>query len=82
MYSLLKGAEGVAIKKTLKEDYGGGMKEFTFEDQDCFAGVEDETNFFTTQERQSIICNLLNNLRAIKGEQLNKVKFLDGQPIG
>ncbi|XP_033750311.1 anoctamin-8-like [Pecten maximus] len=79
--SLLRGAEDVGVCKPLKEDYGGGMKEFTFEDQDCFAGVENEGEFFTTQERQSIIHYMLNNLRAVKGEQLNKVKFLEGQPI-
>lgn len=79
--SLLRGAEDVGVCKPLKEDYGGGMKEFTFEDQDCFAGVENEGEFFTTQERQSIIYYMLNNLRALKGEQLNKVKFLEGQPI-
>ncbi|XP_060072109.1 anoctamin-8-like isoform X2 [Ylistrum balloti] len=79
--SLLRGAEDVSVCKPLKEDYGGGMKEFTFEDQDCFAGVENEEEFFTTQERQSIIHYMLNNLRAVKGEQLGKVKFLEGQPI-
>ncbi|XP_021368430.1 anoctamin-8-like isoform X1 [Mizuhopecten yessoensis] len=79
--SLLRGAEDVGVCKLLKEDYGGGMKEFTFEDQDCFAGVENKEEFFTTQERQSIIHYMLNNLRAVKGEQLCKVKFLEGQPI-
>ena len=70
------------IKKILKDDYGGGMKEFTFEDQDCFAGVEDQESFFTTQERQSIVYHMINNLRATQGEQLDKIKFLEGQPIG
>lgn len=58
------------------------MKEFTFEEQECFNNIEDENQFFSSQERQSIIHHLLDNLRAIKGEQLGKVKFVEGQSIG
>ncbi|KAJ8304856.1 hypothetical protein KUTeg_018439 [Tegillarca granosa] len=78
---LLKGAEELAIRKPIKEEYGGGMKEFSYEDQECFAGVMDEEHFFASQERQSIINHMLNNLRAEKGEQLGNVKFLEGQAI-
>lgn len=78
----MKGAEELAIRKPIKEEYGGGMKEFSYEDQECFAGVMDEENFFASQERQSIINHMLNNLRAEKGEQLGNVKFLEGQAIG
>ncbi|XP_046581534.1 anoctamin-8-like [Haliotis rubra] len=79
--NLLKGTEELGIKKPLKMDYGGGMKEFTFEDQDCFAGVEDEKTFLTSQERQDILYHLLCELRAVEGEQLAKIRFLEGQPI-
>lgn len=78
---LLRGAEELGIQKLLKEDLGGGMKEFTFEEQECFYNIEDENQFFSSQERQSIIHHLLDNLRAIKGEQLGKVKFVEGQSI-
>lgn len=80
--SLLRGAEELGIQKLLKEDLGGGMKEFTFEEQECFYNIEDENQFFSSQERQSIIHHLLDNLRAIEGEQLGKVKFVEGQSIG
>ena len=81
-FRLLKGAEELGIQKLLKEDLGGGMKEFTFDEQECFYNIEDENQFFSSQERQSIICHLLDNLRATKGEQLGKVKFVEGQSIG
>ncbi|ESO88117.1 hypothetical protein LOTGIDRAFT_126614, partial [Lottia gigantea] len=79
--NLLKGADDLAIQKPLKSEYGGGLKEFTFEDQECFAGVEDEKMFLTSQERQSIVHYMINNLRAEEGEELGKLKFLEGQPI-
>ncbi|XP_062571901.1 anoctamin-8-like isoform X2 [Saccostrea cucullata] len=78
---LLKGAEELGIQKLLKEELGGGMKEFSVEEQECFKNIEDENLFFSSQERQSIICHLLDNLRAIQGEQLGKVKFVEGQSI-
>ena len=76
------GAEDIGIRKPLKEEFGGGMKDFTFEDHECYLGVEREGEFFSSQERQIIVRHLLNNLRAYKGEQLGKVKFLEGQAIG
>ena len=75
-------AEDMAIKKTLKSTFGGGMKEFVYEDQDCYEGVDDPSTFLLSQERQSIVRNLLNNLRAIEGDQLDKVSFIEGQAIG
>ncbi|XP_048733294.2 anoctamin-8-like isoform X2 [Ostrea edulis] len=78
---LLKGAEELGIQKVLKEELGGGMKEFTYEEQECFRNIEDGNLFFNSQERQSIIHHLLDNLRAIQGEQLGKVKFVEGQSI-
>ena len=80
--SLLQGAEELAIRKPLKSDFGGGMKEFVLEDQECFEGVSEESSFLTSQERQSILHHMLNNLRATEGEELDGVRFLEGQPIG
>lgn len=68
--------------KPLKSEYGGGMKEFVCEDQDCFAGVEDEASFLTSQERQSIVLHFLNELRATGDDSLEGIAFIEGQPIG
>ena len=43
--------------------------------------VEDSLTFLNTMERQSIIQQMLNNLRAIEGDQLLKIKFVEGQAI-
>lgn len=79
--SLLQGAEELGLRKPLKHELGGGMKEFVFEDQDCFEGVLEQRAFLTSQERQCIIYHMLSNLRATEGEELEKIRFLDGQPI-
>lgn len=57
------------------------MKEFVFEDQDCFEGVLEEKRFLNSQERQSIVYHMLNNLRATEGEEVEGIKFLQGEPI-
>ena len=82
MFSLLQEAEQLAIRKPLKERYGGALKEFVFEDQDYFEGVDDSTSFLTSQERQCIVKHMLYNLRAIHGDMLGKTNFLEGQAIG
>ncbi|GFO46290.1 anoctamin [Plakobranchus ocellatus] len=79
--SLLQGAEELGILKPLKAEYGGGMKEFAFEDQDCFAGIEEEASFLTSQERQSIVLHFLNELRATGDDSLKGITFIEGQPI-
>ena len=61
---------------------GGGLKEFVFEDQEYFEGVEDSTTFLNSQERQSIVKNMLFNLRATESDQLGNIRFLDGQALG
>ena len=81
-YSLLKGAEEFGVLKFLKSEYGSGHREFVYEEQHCFEGIEDEENFFTSQERQFIVYNMLLNFRAVKDETLGSVKFLEGQSIG
>ncbi|CAG5119252.1 unnamed protein product [Candidula unifasciata] len=79
--NLLQGAEELGILKPLKSEYGGGMKEFVYEDQDCFAGVEDEASFLTSQERQSIVLHFLHELRATGDDSLEGISFIEGQPI-
>ncbi|CAH1797955.1 unnamed protein product [Owenia fusiformis] len=79
--NLLKAAEDLEIQKPLKLQYGGGNKEFIFDDQECFEGIEESSTFLTSQERQNIVQHMLNNLRAVEGEQLGKIRFLEGQAI-
>ena len=81
-FSLLQGAEELSIRKSVKKQYGGGMKEFVVGDKQYFDGADDIVGFFTSQERQSIVKNMLFNLRAIDGDQLENITFLEGQSIG
>ncbi|KAK2578147.1 hypothetical protein KPH14_001345 [Odynerus spinipes] len=80
---LLKAAEEVHLPKALRQEYGGGLKEFVGSEASCFEGSDDETHFFTTQERQSLVLHLLHTLRA--GPQdlhsLSGLKLVEGQAI-
>ena len=81
-YSLLKGAEELCIRKPVKSEYGGGNKEFVFEDQHFFVESDNPATFFTSQERQSIVRHMLFSLRAHQGDTVDKIQFLEGQAIG
>ncbi|CAL7935857.1 unnamed protein product [Xylocopa violacea] len=80
---LLKAAEEVHLPKTLRQEFGGGLKEFVGSEASCFEGSDDEARFFTTQERQSLVLHLLHTLRA--GPQdlhsLSGLKMVEGQAI-
>ncbi|XP_076385497.1 anoctamin 8 white walker isoform X4 [Megachile rotundata] len=80
---LLKAAEEVHLPKTLRQEFGGGLKEFVGSEASCFEGSDDEAQFFTTQERQSLVLHLLHTLRA--GPQdlhsLPGLKMVEGQAI-
>ncbi|XP_017753327.1 PREDICTED: anoctamin-8 isoform X3 [Eufriesea mexicana] len=80
---LLKAAEEVHLPKTLRQEFGGGLKEFVGSESSCFEGSDDEARFFTTQERQSLVLHLLHTLRA--GPQdlhsLSGLKMVEGQAI-
>ncbi len=60
---LLKGAEALELKKTIKSAFGGGIKEFIFEEQEFYENIEDEDAFLTIQEKQSIINEILNRIK-------------------
>ncbi|XP_067127758.1 anoctamin-8 isoform X1 [Centruroides vittatus] len=79
--NLLKGAEDLRLRKSLKEEYGGGLKEFVWDEREYFENVDNQTVFLTTQERQSIILNMLYSFRAAEGDQLLHLKFAEGQAI-
>uniref|UniRef100_A0A672RN21 Anoctamin n=1 Tax=Sinocyclocheilus grahami TaxID=75366 RepID=A0A672RN21_SINGR len=79
--NLLRGAEQMGMQKAVKPRYGGGTRRFSCEEDDIYENIESELCFFTSQERQSIIKYLLDNLRAKHGEALHNIHFLEGQPI-
>ncbi|GAB6032991.1 hypothetical protein CHUAL_012183 [Chamberlinius hualienensis] len=74
-------AETLRIRKRLKTEFGGGLKEFIYQNAHCYKDVEDRQHFFSSQERQSIILHILNSLRASEAEELNGIKFAEGQAI-
>ncbi|KAL0278801.1 UNVERIFIED_CONTAM: hypothetical protein PYX00_000506 [Menopon gallinae] len=81
---LLKTAEECHLPKTLKKEYGGGLKEFVEKELNRFDGAHDENGFFTTQERQWLVLNLLQNLRASANDVTEKpagVVLNEGQAI-
>ncbi|XP_057333098.1 anoctamin-8 isoform X3 [Microplitis mediator] len=80
---LLKAAEEVHLPKALRQEYGGGLKEFIHTEINCFEGSDDQTLFFTTQERQSLVLHLLHTLRATHQDlsSLPGVKLVEGQAI-
>lgn len=79
---MLKGAEEERLRKPLKPQFGGGMKEFVYEERECFNQSENKDVFLSSQERQSIILNMLYGLRASEKDELLHIKFIEGQPIG
>ncbi|XP_067329922.1 anoctamin-8 isoform X2 [Channa argus] len=79
--NLLRGAEQMGMHKTVKPQFGGGMRRFSCDEDNIYENIESELCFFTSQERQSIIKYWLDNLRAKHGEVLHNIHFLEGQPI-
>lgn len=81
--SLLKAAEEVHLPKSLRQEFGGGFKEFVGSEANCFEGSDDEIRFFTTQERQSLVMHLLHTLRAGPHDlhSLPGLKMVEGQAI-
>lgn len=81
---LLKAAEEYHLPKALKPSKGGGLKEFSIQDIECFEHSDKEQIFFTTEERQWLVLHILESIRA-KSTDVNSLPglhFLEGQPIG
>lgn len=72
-------AENSGLKKKLCT---GGMTEFKYDERMSYEGSDDPTTFFTSGERQSMILEMVNDLRAVQGDELGKIKFVEGQQIG
>ncbi|CAB3406145.1 unnamed protein product [Caenorhabditis bovis] len=64
--SLLKGAELCHVKKSIKSKFGGGMRDFCFEDAQCFAGIENKHTFFSPTERTLIVKQMIDMMRVGK----------------
>uniref|UniRef100_A0A8D8YM26 Anoctamin n=2 Tax=Cacopsylla melanoneura TaxID=428564 RepID=A0A8D8YM26_9HEMI len=79
---MLKTAEELHLPKRLKQDHGGGLKEFVQLEMNLFeTGEEMDKDFFTTQERQWMVYHLLHTLRASANDQFGTFKFVEGQAI-
>lgn len=83
-HRLLKGAEEIQLKKAIKIKYGGGNKEFIFDEQEFYENIEDENLFFTTQEKQSIVYEFLNQIKCntdVEEIILNNKKVQNGRKL-
>ncbi|CAD56259.3 Anoctamin [Caenorhabditis elegans] len=65
--TLLKGAELCHIKKAIKSKFGGGMRDFSFEEAQFFSGVEGKNTFLSPMERTIIVKQMMDMMRAGKG---------------
>lgn len=72
-------AEELGFKKKL---IGGGMVEFKVDEKEQFESHDDPTTFFTSGDKQTIVLEMVNSLRAIDGDELGKIKFCEGMQIG
>lgn len=78
---ILKGADALQLEKPIKQELGGGYQIFLFDELEFYEGVEDEENFFSNQERQSIVLHLLSSIRIRENERINGIKFQIDQPL-
>ena len=63
----LRGLEQMQIPKQLKDEYGGGNKEFSIKELNSFKDIENFGTFLSSQERQSVLIFLINRIRAQEG---------------
>lgn len=67
VFSLYKAAEEARLPKRLRSDLGGTLREFTSRESHCFAQSKNQdgsTALFTSQERQWLVLQVLQGLRA------------------
>lgn len=68
---LFKAAEDCRLPKRLRSDLGGALREFTTRESHCFEQIKDEEGkvaLFTSQERQWLVFQVLQGLRATQGD--------------
>lgn len=73
----MKAAQDVHLPKKIIG--GGGLREFILSEMNIFEGIEDHTNFFTMQERQTLILYVLNTLRVQSCDWLTEL--VESQPL-
>ncbi|CAH1111241.1 unnamed protein product [Psylliodes chrysocephalus] len=80
---LLRAAEEYHLPKILKEDKGGGLKEFCVQELSSYENSHDEKIFFTTEERQWLLLHILESIRAKPAdlEVIPGVSLIEGQAI-
>lgn len=72
----------------MRSDLGGALREFTTRESHCFLQMKNEdgcTTLFTSQERQWLVLQVLQGLRAGKsdiGALQGKASVEEGQSIG
>lgn len=77
----MQGAEDLELKKVIKSNFGGGVKEFIFEEQEFYENIEDEDRFLTTQEKQSIIYQIINRIKCESDVYLHGKKCASGRKL-
>ena len=70
------------VPKHVKEEIGGGRKEFSLAEGANFHNIEEAEKFLTSADRQSVLLHFLNGLKAEKGDLVGDVKFREGEAIG
>lgn len=79
--AFLRGLEELHVPKHVKEELGGGRKEFSLTEGGNFHHIEDAEKFLTSADRQSVLLHFLNGLRAEKGDSVGNIKFREGEAI-
>lgn len=85
---LFKAAEEARLPKRLRNDLGGALREFTNRESHCFAQTKNDdgtTTLFTSQERQWLVLQVLQRLRAGTSDLealQGKATVYEGQSIG
>jgi anoctamin-8 len=74
----LQGAEDLQLKKQIKSNYGGGIKQFIFDEQEFYENIEEEDLFLNTEEKQSIIYSMLSKI--VSNDETEKL-VLGGQKV-
>lgn len=88
MFRLYKAAEEARLPKRLRPDLGGALRDFTTRESHCFAQKKNEdgtSTLFTSQERQWLVLQLLQGLRAGQSDLealQGKAVVEEGQSIG
>lgn len=85
---MYKAAEDARLPKRLRADLGGALRDFTTRESHCFAQIKNEdgtTTLFTSQERQWLVLQLLQGLRASQSDLealQGSAAVEEGQSIG